>query len=122
MSGMAMGRARRQRQGTLFVGTGELPRTPGHPFYEKVSALLEKHGFEAMVEGECARYYSDVTGRPIIPPVVYFKALFVGFFEALTRSGGSRGGWRTPWPCALFWWYELTEATPDHSSLSGPGG
>ena len=115
---MAMGRARRQRQGTLFVGTGELPRTPGHPFYERVSALLEKHGFEAVVEGECARYYSDGTGRPSIPPVVYFKALFVGFFEGIDSERGI--AWRVADSMALraFLGYELTEATPDHSSLS----
>ncbi len=115
---MAMGRARRQRQGTLFVETGELPRTPGHPFYEKVSALLEKHGFEAMAGGECARYYSDGTGRPSIPPVVYFKALFVGFFEGIDSERGI--AWRVADSMALraFLGYELTEATPDHSSLS----
>ena len=76
---MAMGRARRRRQGTLFVETGEPLHTPGRPFHEKVSALPEKHGFEAMVEGECARRYSDRTGRPGIPPVVCLKALFAGF-------------------------------------------
>ena len=115
---MAMGRAKREQQETLWVETHALPRTPGHPFYEKVAALLAKHGFDAMVEGECAQYYADGVGRPSIPPVVYFKALFVGFFEGIDSERGI--AWRVADSMALrtFLGYALTEATPDHSSLS----
>jgi transposase len=118
MSGMAMGRTHKERQETLWVETGALPSTPGHPFYEKVAALLAKHGFEAMVEGECAQYYADGVGRPSVPPVVYFKALFVGFFEGIDSERGI--AWRVADSMALrsFLGYALTEATPDHSSLS----
>ena len=115
---MAMGRANKEQQETLWVETGALARTPGHPFYEKVAALLAKHGFEAMVEGECAQYYADGVGRPSIPPIVYFKALFIGFFEGIDSERGI--AWRVADSMALraFLGYALTEATPDHSSLS----
>ena len=115
---MAMGRARKEQQETLWVETQALPRTPGHPFYEKVAALLAKHGFDAMVEGECAQYYADGVGRPSIPPVVYFKALFVGFFEGIDSERGI--AWRVADSMALrsFLGYSLTETPPDHSSLS----
>ena len=115
---MAMGRANKGQQETLWVETGALARTPGHPFYEKVGALLAKHGFGGMVEGECAQYYADGVGRPSIPPVVYFKALFIGFFEGIDSERGI--AWRVADSMALraFLGYALTEATPDHSSLS----
>ena len=119
MSDMAMGRADKEQQQVLWVETGALPRTPGHPFYEKVSQLLAKHVFTAMVEGECAQYYAaDGVGRPSIPPVVYFKALFVGFFEGIDSERGI--AWRVADSMALrsFLGYSLTETPPDHSSLS----
>jgi transposase len=71
-----------------------------------------------MVEAECAQYYADVLGRPSIPPVVYFKALFVGYFEGIDSERGI--AWRVADSMALrsFLGYALTERTPDHSSLS----
>lgn len=115
---MAMGRRNKQCQETLWVETAALACAPGHPFYEKVNGLLAKHGFEAMVEDECAQYYAGVLGRPSIPPAVYFKALFVGFFEGIDSERGI--AWRVADSMALrsFLGYALTEGTPDHSSLS----
>ena len=37
---MAMGRKKKQRQEALFVATADLPRTPGHPFYEYLNQVL----------------------------------------------------------------------------------
>lgn len=115
---MAMGRMDKERQETLWVETSALPRAPGHPFYEKLGEVLAKHSFESLVEGECAQYYADVVGRPSIPPVVYFKALFIGFFEGIDSERGI--AWRVADSMALrsFLGYTLTEGTPDHSSLS----
>lgn len=115
---MAMGRMDKEHQESLWVETSALPCAPGHPFYEKVNALLAKHGFESMVEVECAQYYADVLGRPSIPPVVYFKALFVGYFEGIDSERGI--AWRVADSMALrsFLGYALTDGTPDHSSLS----
>lgn len=115
---MAMGRMDKERQETLWVETSALPCAPGHPFYEKVNALLTEEGFEAMVETECAQYYAEGMGRPSIPPVVYFKALLVGYFEGIDSERGI--AWRVADSMALrsFLGYTLTESTPDHSSLS----
>ena len=49
---MAMGRNNQQRQVELWVPSQELAKAPGHPFYEKVNKLLEKHGFDAVAEAE----------------------------------------------------------------------
>ena len=115
---MAMGYTNQERQETLWVETSALSRSPGHPFYDKVNTLLDKHGFATMVESECAQYYAAVMGRPSIPPVVYFKALFIGYFEGIDSERGI--AWRVADSMALrhFLDYDLTEGTPDHSSLS----
>ncbi len=57
-------------------------------------------------------------GRPSIPPGVYFCMLFVGFFEGVDSERGI--AWRVADSPALraFLGYELTESTPDHSSVS----
>ncbi len=65
---MAMGKSKRERQSELWIACDSLPRTPGHPFYEKLSAVLDEQGFDAFVERECASYYAEKTGRPSMPP------------------------------------------------------
>jgi transposase len=115
---MSMGKRERARQETLWVETGALPVSPGHPFYERVNNLLSKHGFDAMVEAACERFYAEGMGRPSIPPAVYFRMLFIGYFEGIDSERGI--AWRTADSMALraFLGYGLTEGTPDHSSLS----
>ncbi len=115
---MAMGTSRRERQSELWIAGDSLPRTPGHPFYEKLTTALDEQGFDSFVERECAPYYSEKTGRPSLPPAVYFKMLFIGFFEGLDSERGI--AWRVADSMALrdFLGYALTEGTPDHSTLS----
>lgn len=115
---MAMGKRAAQQQGMLWIETASLPRTPGHPFYERLNALLDKHGFDAMAQEACARFYADGVGRPSTPPGVYFRMLLFGFFEGIDSERGI--AWRTADSMALraFVGYGLTESTPDHSNLS----
>ena len=115
---MAMGRQDPERQENLFVGTGELVRAPGHPFYERLRGVLAFHSFDAFVEERCAKFYAETMGRPSIPPPVYFKMLFIGYFEGLDSERGI--AWRVADSLALreFLGYDLTERTPDHSSVS----
>ncbi|MEK7793520.1 MAG: transposase, partial [Candidatus Hydrogenedentota bacterium] len=98
--------------------TSALPSAPGHPFYEKFHEMLKRHGFTQFVEDECRQYYDEVFGRPSVPPTVYFKMLFVGFFEGIDSERGI--AWRVADSMGLrqFLGYELTEDTPDHSSVS----
>jgi len=115
---MAMGKEKRERQGSMWVETSALPSAPGHPFYDKLHAVLKEHGFTPFVEDECRQYYDEVLGRPSIPPTVYFKMLFIGFFEGLDSERGI--AWRVADSMGLrrFLGYELTEGTPDHSGIS----
>ena len=58
-SGMAMGRRKdRAREPELWIPTSELPRTGGHPFYQRLNAVLEQHDFDVCVEARCAPFYA----------------------------------------------------------------
>ena len=62
---MAMGtRKQRERQEDLWIATAELPRSAGHPFYERLNELLEEAGFDGFVEERCRRFYAPKMGRP----------------------------------------------------------
>ncbi|MFQ5427210.1 MAG: transposase [Gaiellales bacterium] len=114
---MALGR-RTAKQAPLFVASGEIATSPGHPFYERLNELLKEAEFDRWVEERCAGHYSDGVGRPSIPPGVYFRMLLIGYFEGL---GEDRA---IAWRCAdslslrTFLGFGVDEATPNHSSLS----
>jgi hypothetical protein len=78
---MALGR-RSIRQDELFIPTAKLATGPGHPFYTKLNEVLAGAGFDEWVEELCAPYYKE-GGRPSIAPGVYFRMLFIGYFEGL---------------------------------------
>jgi transposase len=114
---MALGK-RSPKQPDLFLVAADLPQAPGHPFYRQLNALLAQVGFDPFVEDLCCPYYADGQGRPSIPPGVYFRMLFVGYFEGLDSQRGI--AWRCADSRSLqdFLGYLPTEATPDHSSLT----
>lgn len=115
---MAMGRRNRGQQPTLWIETAQLSTGPGHPFYSRLNKLLDKHGFDAFAEELCASFYAETMGRPSMPPAVYFRLLLVGYFEGLDSERGI--AWRLADSLSLrtFCDYELTDSTPDHSTLS----
>jgi transposase len=115
---MALGRRPTSHQGELFVTAADLPRSAGHAFYDRLNRLLAEHSFDAYVEDLCRPFYADGQGRPGIPPGVYFRMLFVGYFEGIDSQRGI--AWRCADSLALraFLGTPLTEATPDHSSLT----
>ena len=107
-----------ERQAEMWIATSDLSRSPGHPFYERLNAILAEVGFDRHVESLCEKFYSDRTGRPSIPPGTYMRMLLVGFFEGLDSERGI--AWRCFDSLALrsFLGFDLSQATPDHSSLS----
>jgi transposase len=60
---IAMG-TRQSEQASMWVATAELPKSPGHPFYTRLNALLDADDFGRFVEGQCAKFYAPVMGRP----------------------------------------------------------
>src|ERR1700758_41648 len=116
---MAMGtRKHRERQEDLWVAHRELATAPGHPFYERLNAVLEAERFDEFVEGRCAKFYAARYGRPSLTPGIYFRSLLIGYFEGI---GAERGiAWRLADSLALrrFVGIGLDEYTPDHSTIS----
>ena len=113
---MSLGK-RRPQQNELFIPTAKLATGPGHPFYTKLNEVLAEAGFDEFVERLCAPYYKE-GGRPGIPPGVYFRMLFIGYFEGLD---GQRGiAWRCADSLALrsFLGIAITEDTPVHASMT----
>ena len=116
---MAMGtRKQQERQEGFWVATADLPRSAGHPFYERLNELLEEAGFDALVEERCRKFYAAKMGRPSLAPGVYFRLLLIGYFEGLDSERGM--AWRAADSLGLrrFLRIGLEEMTPDHSTIS----
>src|SRR6185312_6040307 len=114
---MAMG-TRQSEQASLWVATAELPKSPGHPFYTRLNALLEAADCDRFVEGQWARFYAPVMGRPSLAPGRYFRLLLIGYFEGIDSERGI--AWRAADSLALrsFLGVGLNEMPPDHSTIS----
>jgi len=116
---MAMGK-RQQRQEALFIMSGGLPKSSGHPFYQRLNALLAEANFDRWIERRCQRYYEqeEKRGQPSIPPGVYFRMLLVGYFEGIDSQRGI--AWRCADSLSLrqFLGIPLDETTPDPKTLS----
>jgi transposase len=116
---MAMGK-RKRRQESLFITVEDLPRSDGHPFYQRLNALLAEANFDCWIEARCQQYYAleETRGKPSIPPGVYFRMLLVGYFEDISSQRG------IAWRCAdslslrAFLGVPLDKPTPDHSTMS----
>ena len=114
---MAMG-TRQSEQASLWVATAELPKSPGHPFYTRLNALLDGADFDRFVEGQCARFYAPMMGRPSLAPGRYFRLLLVGYFEGIDSERGM--AWRASDSLAVrsFLRLPVHEPPPDHSTIS----
>jgi transposase len=115
---MAMGRRTdKGRTPGLWVAANELPRTGGHPFYQRLNAILDAHGFDDFVEAQCASFYAT-HGRPSLTPGTYFRLLLIGYFEGIDSERGI--AWRTADSLALrgFLGLGLEETPPEHSTIS----
>lgn len=102
----------------MFVTTSELPRSPGHPFYQRLNRVLEEAGFDEFAEKHCARFYAGEIGRPGLQPGRYFRLLLLGYFEGLDSERGI--AWRAADSLAVrsFLNLGLDERGPDHSTIS----
>jgi len=114
---MALGRRRSERQGEFWIAAAETASGPRHVFYERLNTILAEAGFDTWVEELCEPYYAE-GGRPSIPPGVFFRMMYIGYFEAIDSQRGI--AWRCEDSLSLkrFLGYPSHEETPDHSSLS----
>jgi transposase len=118
---MAMGREG-DRQGDLIVTWEEMPRSPGHVFYDRLQEVLIAGGFDLFVETACQPYYAPKMGAPSLPPGRYFRMHMVGYFEGIASERGI--AWRCSDSMSLreFLRLENREEVPDHSWLSKTRG
>jgi transposase len=114
---MAMGR-QGPRQGEMLVTWAELPKSPGHVFYDQLQAVLRETGFDGFVETLCQPYYAPAMGAPSLPPGRYFRMHLVGYFEGIDSERGLE--WRCADSLSLrdFLGLGLRQRVPDHSWLS----
>ena len=114
---MAMGR-QGPRQSEMLVTWDELPKSPGHVFYDRLQAVLDEAGFDAFVEALCQPYYAATLGAPSLPPGRYFRMHLVGYFEGIDSERGLE--WRCADSLSLrdFLGLGLRDRVPDHSWLS----
>jgi transposase len=115
---MAMGKRKTSRQEPLFLATTDLPRTPAHPFYERLNHILAEHQFDPFVEGLCQPFYADVLGRPSLEPGRYFRFLLLGYFEGIDSERGIAWRLADSFSLRAFVGYAPFELTADHSTLS----
>ena len=105
-------------QGDLVMTWAEMPRSPGHAFYDRLQNLLAEAGFDAFVETICKPYYAPRMGAPSLPPGRYFRMHMVGYFEGIDSERGIV--WRCSDSYSLRDFLRLgnRDKVPDHSWLS----
>lgn len=114
---MAVGKRNKPKQQPLRISHSDLVTSSGHPFYTRLNRLLDDDGFDSWLEGECAPYFSE-SGRPSIPPGVYFRMLFVGYLEGFPAERAIAWHCRDRMSLREFLGYQIHERTPDHSSFT----
>jgi len=101
-----------------MVSWSEMPRSPGHVFYDRLQSVLVEADFDGFAEALCKPYYAARMGAPSVPPGRYFRMHLVGYFEGI---GSERGlSWRCSDSLSLrdFLRLESRDRVPDHSWLS----
>ena len=114
---MAMGRDG-EVQPDLIVTWADIPRSPGHVFYDRLQKLLVEAGFDRFVEETCQPYYAPRMGAPSLPPGRYFRMHMIGYFEGIDSERGIV--WRCSDSLSLREFLRLSsrDKVPDHSWMS----
>ena len=106
-------------QPELWIPAAKVARPAKSAFYSKLDQTLDSFGFAQKVRALCAPAYDQSgTGRPGIDPAVYFKMIMIGFFENMPSERSIASRCADSIAIREFLHYELTEETPDHTSLS----
>ena len=108
------------KQNEFWLVRDQLPQATAGTFYRKLNETLDEIGFAKGVREICRPAYQDSSsgGRPGIDPAVYFKMLMVGFFENLPSERAIASRCADSFSLRAFLGYDLSETTPDHSTLS----
>ena len=110
---MAMGE-QGERQGDLMVSWSEMPRAPGHVFYDRLQKILIAADFDGFAEERCRPFYAARMGAPSVPPGRYFRMHLVGYFEGIDSERGLE------WRCSDFPVAAGVSAAGEPGSCAGP--
>jgi transposase len=106
-------------QPEFWIAANQVVISAKSTFYSKLDETLESFEFSNKVRELCAPAYNKSgVGRPGIDPVVYLKMMMIGFFEDLPSERAIAARCADSIAIREFLHYELTEETPNHSSLS----
>lgn len=114
---MALGRRRSEQQGEFWVPADKLGGGPRNVFYERLNGILAEMEFDRELE-EAARPYYATSGRKGLAAGVYFRMIFIGYFEDISSQRGIAWRCEDSRSLARFLGFTPGEATPDHSTLS----
>jgi transposase len=109
-------------QGDLYVTWAEMPRSPGHVFYDRLQEILGEAGFDAFVEDACKPFYAPRMGAPSLPPGRYFRMHMIGYFEGIDSERGIVWRCSDSWSLREFLRLANRDKVPDHSWLSKTRG
>jgi transposase len=85
---MSLGkRGPREKQDAIWIEAASLATPAAHPCYDRLNKLLEERGFDRFAGEACRKFYGR-TGRPGLPPGIYFRLLLIGYFEGIDSERG----------------------------------
>lgn len=114
---MALGKRKRQHQDTFWVAADKLGSGPRNAFYDRLNRLLIEIDFDGKLEQAAEPYYQK-TGRKGLAPGVYFRMIFIGYFEDISSQRGIAWRCEDSRSLARFLGFVAGQSTPDHSTLS----
>lgn len=114
---MALGKRKREHQDTFWIAADKLGGGPRNAFYDRLNELLAEIDFDGKLERAAQPYY-EKTGRRGLPPGVYFRMIFIGYFEDISSQRGIAWRCEDSRSLARFLGFSAGESTPDHSTLS----
>src|SRR5580693_7340555 len=97
---MAMGREG-EVQGELVMSWAEMPRSPGHAFYDKLQTLLTEGGFDGFVQTTCKPYYAPRWERRHCRRAAISACTWSGILKGSTAKGASCGAAPTRIRCGI---------------------
>src|SRR5438105_15077950 len=98
---MAMGRDG-DRQGDLIVSWAEMPRSPGHVFYDRLQEVLIAGGFDGFVETACQPYYAPKMVRRRCRRGATSACIWSVTLRGSAASAASLGAVRIRFRCGIF--------------------
>lgn len=110
---MSQGRKRKPEPSLFVAGTDLYRHIPRDHFYTRLEGVLDFSFIYALTRP----LYAEKLGRPSLDPVVFFKAMLVGFFENVVYDTELEYRIADSLTLRKFLGYALDERTPDESTL-----